>query len=102
MSNYLATCTDDVTALPQSPLSEFVLDPPCCGEGVPLERRVRPTEEEVRLRLVVYEGLADELKATHLLIRKPVGSSELEAMWDDLAGESETEGTCGVNEAPKQ
>lgn len=64
MSNYLATCTDDDAALPQSPLFEFVLDPPRCGEGVPLERRVRPTEEEVRLRLVVYEGLANELKAT--------------------------------------
>lgn len=67
-----------------------------------LESRMRPSEEEIGVMCATYKGLADEFKATHLLIRKPARSSELEAMWDVLARESETEDASGVNEAPEQ
>lgn len=48
------------------------------------------------------EGLADELKVTHMLIIKLAGSSKIEAMWDVLAGESEAKDVGAVNEAPEQ
>jgi hypothetical protein len=37
-----------------------------------------------------------------MLIRKPTESSEIEAMWDVLAGESETEDVAYVNETHEQ
>jgi hypothetical protein len=69
---------------------------------VHLESRVRPSEEEIGVMCATYKGMADEFKATHLLIRKLARSFELQAMWDVLARESETEDACGVNEAPEQ
>jgi hypothetical protein len=67
---------------------------------VHLESRVQPSEEEIGVMRATYKGLADEFKATHLLIRKPSRSSELEAMWDVPARKSETEDASDVNEAP--
>jgi hypothetical protein len=63
---------------------------------------VQPTEEEVKAMLAAYEGLADELKVTHLVIGEPGRSSELEDMWNALAGESETKSVGVVTEAPEQ
>ena len=62
----------------------------------------RLTEEEVKAIIMAYKDLPDELKVTHMLIRKPTGSSEIEAMWDVLARESETEDVAYVNETPEQ
>jgi hypothetical protein len=53
---------------------------------VPLDDGVRPTKEEVKAMLTTYEGLADEPKVTHLVIRKPARSYEIEDMWNALAG----------------
>jgi hypothetical protein len=63
---------------------------------------VPPIEEEVKTMLAAYEGLANELKVTHFLIKKPVGSSKLEDIWDVLAWESEMKDVEDVNEALEQ
>jgi hypothetical protein len=67
-----------------------------------LEDGVLPTEEEVKAMLAAYEGLADKLKVTHLVIEEPGKSFELEDMWNALASESETKSVGVVTKAPEQ
>jgi hypothetical protein len=52
--------------------------------------------------LAAYDGLPDELKVTHLVIGKPAWSSELEDMWNALAGESKIEDARAMIEAPER
>jgi hypothetical protein len=67
-------------------------------EGGALRRKARLTEEEVNAIIMANQGLPDDQKLTHVLIRQPAGSSEIEAMLDMLAGESEAEDTTNVGE----
>lgn len=86
----------------QRSISLFVSDPPLREGSVPPQNKMRQIEREVKATIVANEGLANELKVTHMLIIKLAGSSEIEAMWDVLAWESEAEDVGAVNEALEQ